>query len=586
MNPAIGLAVTLRVRMNAADAYQSDGTVSPARILELLADVATELMIRLDGDEGSLRKLQQVEMLAPVYVGEYVEATGVVSEISNTTRKLVFEARKVISHAQGENLAPSAADALHQPIVICRAVATGVVPRNRQRRPRLTLPALGPARGQSARLPQGQVFVTPPPSIVVTPPRQTPAEVIIAASIVGGCVTREQTPHVPVEPQQIAEEAKRCTDAGASVIYLGIDDVTETTDVLAKRMTDTVAAIRNACDCVIVVSAVAQGPSDLERRLAFADCGADIVAIAGGSFNFVDAVVPTSRGLVRDIAVQLREQHIPAIVETYEFGHFEEAMALGRERILPAPLRLQFVFGVPGALGAQEHMVQFASERVPRSAVWFAAGVGRHQKRVTETAMRLGGHVRVGLADNIFVRKGVLAESSALFVEKTAAFALSIGRQPAPVKHTKQLLGLTIEPDHTEDNTSDVTTDTDAPTYEKTTQATSDGGSVSSDSTDSSVPSSTASKQTGKSSPSENVKKQALADQPPPWQAKTPEPLKPTEHAETTEQVKPTEQAEQEEKSPQSPSMSPQVSVEVSTESIEDIDWNDESVSSDPAPEK
>ncbi|HQK20853.1 MAG TPA: hotdog fold domain-containing protein, partial [Polyangiaceae bacterium] len=80
MNP-VGLAVTLRVRMSAADANQSNGSVSPARILALFSDAATELMIRLDGDEGSLRALQQVELLAPVYVGDYIEATGVLTKI-------------------------------------------------------------------------------------------------------------------------------------------------------------------------------------------------------------------------------------------------------------------------------------------------------------------------------------------------------------------------------------------------------------------------------------------------------------------------------------------------------------------------
>ncbi len=441
---AVGLAVTLRIRLSAADAYQSNGIVSPARILALLADVTTELMIRLDGDEGSLRGLQQVEMLAPVFVGDYIEATGVITKIGNTTRQVALEARKVATYARGDDLALSAADALASPILVCRAVGTSVVPRAQQRRPRLVLAALG-ARRDATRLPQGSVLVTPPPNIVITPPRQTPPEVMISASILGGGVTKNHTPHVPSTPEEAAKEAKRCVESGASIVYLGIDDMAAQPDSLSPRMTDTVAAIRAETTAVIVVSAIRPGSADPSSLLAFASCGADIVTTPLGSFNFGDSVVETRRSVVREVATTLRDRNVPVMVEAYELGHFEEAMLLGRDKALASPLRFQFVFGVPGAMGAQELMVQFISDRVPKSALWFAAGVGRHQRRVTETALRLGGHVRLGLADNIYLRRGVLAEGTATFIERSAAFAVSIGRQPVSPERARVLLGLVAE---------------------------------------------------------------------------------------------------------------------------------------------
>jgi 3-keto-5-aminohexanoate cleavage enzyme len=444
MNP-VGLAVTLRVRMSAADANQSNGSVSPARILALFSDAATELMIRLDGDEGSLRALQQVELLAPVYVGDYIEATGVLTKIGNTTRQLAFEARKVATYARGEDLALTAADALASPILVCRAIGTAVVPKAQQRRPRLVLAALG-TRKDSSRLPAGSVLVTPPPSIIVTPARQTPPEVMLAASILGGGVTKDHTPHIPATPEQAATEAKRCVDSGASIICLGVDDTSADAGTVASRMTDYVAAIRAVTQAVIVVSAIRPGTMDASSFLALADCGADILTASLGSFNFGDATVQTSRTVVREVTTGLRERGIPVMAEAYELGHFEEAMLLGRDRVLPAPLRLQFVFGVPGAIGAHETMLQFVSERIPKSALWFAAGVGRHQRRVTETAMRLGGHVRLGLADNIYHRRGVLAETSALFIERSASFALNIGRQPVSPDRARVLLSLVPPP--------------------------------------------------------------------------------------------------------------------------------------------
>lgn len=450
MNPAVGLAVTLRVRMAASDAYQSNGSVSPARILELLADVTTELMIRLDGDEGSLRGLQEVEMLAPVFVGDFIEATGVITKIGNTTRHVALEARKVVTYARGDDLPLTAADALASPIIVCRAVGTAVVPRPLQRRPRLVLAALPPSRKDATRLPQGNVVVTPPPNVVITPPRQTPPEVVIAASIMGGGVTKDHTPHAPATPREAADEAKRCRDAGASVVYLGVDDLTADTPALVERMGEIVAAIRATTDVIIVVSSISPGPADAAKRLALAHCGADLVSIATGSFNFGDAVVETRRALVREVASALRDRGVHTIAESFELGHLEEALTLCREKLMPSPLRIQFVFGVPGALGAHEDTIRFASERTPRNAVWFAAGVGRHQRRVTEVAMSLGGHVRLGIADNIYLRKGVLAEGTAPFIERSAAFARSIDRQPVDPDRAKWILGLAPRKDRTE----------------------------------------------------------------------------------------------------------------------------------------
>jgi len=427
--------------MSAVDGNYSGGAVGSARILALLEDVVTELMIRLDGDEGALRGLQQVEILAPVCAGDYVEATGVITKVGSTTRQVALEARKVATYAKGEDLAPSAADALASPVVVCRAIGTSVVPRAMQRRPRLVLPALASGHGVS-RLPPGVVHVTPPPHAVVTPPRKTPPEVIIAASIVGGGVTRDHTPHVPRTPEEVGKEAKRCVELGASVLYLGISDMAVDPCSLRGRMAEMVAAIRAETDAVVVVSAVRPGVADASRLLAFDDCGADVVGLPMGSFNYGDGVVGVSRASVREALLSLRGRGVPMIGEVYELGHCEEVVLLGRDRLISGPSRYQFVFGVPGAMGAQEGLMQFVADRLPKNAVWFAAGVGRYQRRVTEAAIQLGGHVRLGLADNIFYRRGVLAEGTSTFVERSVAYAVSVGRQPATVESARTMMGL------------------------------------------------------------------------------------------------------------------------------------------------
>src|SRR5579864_2583198 len=124
----IGTRVTLRLRMSAHDAHYAGELVDGARMLALFGDVATELLIRLDGDEGLFRAYETVEFLAPVFAGDFVEATAELVAVGNTSRKIRFEARKVISNVRGQGLAPSAADTLEEPVVVARAVGTCVVP--------------------------------------------------------------------------------------------------------------------------------------------------------------------------------------------------------------------------------------------------------------------------------------------------------------------------------------------------------------------------------------------------------------------------------------------------------------------------
>ena len=133
MSRGVGLKVTLRLRLSAHDAHYGGGLVDGARCLGLFGDVATELCVRLDGDEGLFRAYESVEFLAPLHAGDFVEVEGEIVQVGNTSRKMRFETRRVIRARP--DLSDSAAEALAQPVVICRAVGTCVVLADRQRSP-------------------------------------------------------------------------------------------------------------------------------------------------------------------------------------------------------------------------------------------------------------------------------------------------------------------------------------------------------------------------------------------------------------------------------------------------------------------
>jgi 3-aminobutyryl-CoA ammonia-lyase len=122
----------IRLRMSSQDAHYGGNLVDGARMLGLFGDVATELLIRNDGDEGLFVAYDNVEFLAPVYAGDYIEAEGEIVSVGNSSRKMVFEARKVI--VPRPDISDSACDVLEEPIVVCRASGTCVVPKNKQRK--------------------------------------------------------------------------------------------------------------------------------------------------------------------------------------------------------------------------------------------------------------------------------------------------------------------------------------------------------------------------------------------------------------------------------------------------------------------
>ncbi len=424
----IGTKVTLRLRMSAHDAHYAGELVDGARILALFGDLATELLIRLDGDEGLFRAYETVEFLAPVFAGDYIEGIAELCAIGNTSRRIRFEARKVISNFRVSGLAPSAAQVLDEPVVVARAVGTCVVPKDLQRKSReLYMPGLpaGPAPGSEA-------LVTPPVG----------DDVILTAAIVGAELTRAQTPHLPITPQEVAEEAARCREAGAAVIHLHVRNDDGSNTQSSARFAEVIEAVRRACDCVIQPSTGGAVGMSIDERAGPLACKPEMATLNCGSINFGDDVFVNTRPDIRKLAARIRATGALPELECYEVGHVEEALALAAEGAIGGPLHFQFVLGIKGAIGAREDAVQYLRSLLPADATWGVAATGRFQQPMTELAMRLGGNARVGLEDNIYVSKGVLAQGSAPLVARAAAYARSIGRTPADPSRARELLGL------------------------------------------------------------------------------------------------------------------------------------------------
>ncbi len=419
------MKVTLRVRLSAHDAHYAGELVDGARMLGFFGDVATELLIRLDGDEGLFRAYESVEFLAPVFAGDYIEVEAELLSVGNTSRKMRFEARKVVTNVRAMGVPPSAADVLDTPVVVCRAIGTCVTPKDLQRKKALPGPSLPEAKVHA--LGTGQSL---------------PEELVLAAAIVGAEVTRNQTPYLPITAQEIADEAARCRDAGAAIVHLHVRNPDGSPTQASDRFQEAIEAIAKKTDVIVQTSTGGAVGMSIAERAGPLACRPEMATLNLGTVNFGDDVFVNTRPDIRALASRIREAGSVPELECYEVGHVEEGISLAKEGLLKAPFHFQFVLGIAGAIGATEENLRTLVARLPEGSTWAVAAVGRHQRPMTELAMRLGGHARVGLEDNIYLDKGVLSEGSAPLVARAALYARSIGRKPLSPEAARAHLGL------------------------------------------------------------------------------------------------------------------------------------------------
>jgi 3-keto-5-aminohexanoate cleavage enzyme len=269
-----------------------------------------------------------------------------------------------------------------------------------------------------------------------------PDPLIITAAVVGAETMREHTPHVPYTPEEIAREAERCRQAGASMVHVHgrKDDGTPTQD--RETFRQILDQIRDRCDVLVQFSTGGAVGMSVEERIEALDLRPDMATLTTGTVNFGDEVFLNSLPMIRQIAQRLGEFGVAPEVEIFDTGMVDTALRLVKEELLEEPLHFDFVLGVPGGMGGRPENLEFLVDMIPAGSTWSVAGIGRHELPLAYKAVDMGGHVRVGLEDNIFIEKGVLAKGSYELVEKVADYARAQGREIATPEIARAILGL------------------------------------------------------------------------------------------------------------------------------------------------
>lgn len=267
-------------------------------------------------------------------------------------------------------------------------------------------------------------------------------KLIITAAICGAEVTKEHNPNVPYTVEEIAREAEAAYMAGASIIHLHVreDDGTPTQD--KERFRVCIEEIKKRCPDVIIQPSTggAVGMTD-EERLQPTELNPEMATLSCGSVNFGgDEIFLNTETSIVNFAKRMKERGIKPELEIFDKGMIDVALKLVKKGLVDKPLHFDFVLGVQMAATARD--LVFLVDSIPEGSTWTVAGIGRYEMPMAAIAIAMGGHVRVGFEDNIYLSKGVLAKSNGELVEKVVRIAKELGREIAGPDEAREILGL------------------------------------------------------------------------------------------------------------------------------------------------
>lgn len=270
---------------------------------------------------------------------------------------------------------------------------------------------------------------------------------IITCAITGAESTKDQNPAVPYTVQELVVSSLDAIEAGATIIHLHVreNDGTPTQDkTIFKKVIDEIHRVYPK----IIVQVTTGGAASMtkEERAEVLDLDIEMATLDCGTINFglrdifVNKVVDISY-----FAERMNSKGISYELECFEKGHIDTVMYLAKKGIIQKPLHFSFVLGVLGAMKGEERDFMFMKDSIPEDATFSVAGIGKYEFPLAELSIRHGGHVRVGLEDNLYLEKGVLAKSNRELVDKAKELILKHHRSVATIDETRKILGMEIK---------------------------------------------------------------------------------------------------------------------------------------------
>jgi 3-keto-5-aminohexanoate cleavage enzyme len=267
-------------------------------------------------------------------------------------------------------------------------------------------------------------------------------KLIITAALTGAEVTREQQPNLPLTPDEIAQAAYECFKAGASIVHVHARDEEGNPTQSYDIYKDIKEKTAEKCNVIFQPSTGGAVWHTAEERMQPIELSPEMATLSTGTTNFGPDVFMNTEEYILKFANKMKEFGVKPEIECFERGMINNAVKLAKKGVLNSPIHFDFVLGVPGACPGEARDLMYFADSIPEGSTWTVAGIGRYEMPLATLAITMGGHVRVGFEDNVYIEKGVLAESNAQLVEKVARMAKELGREVATPDEARQILGL------------------------------------------------------------------------------------------------------------------------------------------------
>jgi 3-keto-5-aminohexanoate cleavage enzyme len=270
-------------------------------------------------------------------------------------------------------------------------------------------------------------------------------KLIISVGITGSRITRQQTPYIPITPEEIGQSGVQAWREGASILHVHVRDPKTglgTQDIsIFKQVVEYLRSETDAIIC-LTTSGIPGRNLPTRERLAPLSLSPELISFDAGSVNMGDNIFLNHPEFLKELAQEALVREIKPELEVFEVGMVYTCLGFLRKNLLKPPLHFQFVLGTIGGMPATAKSILHLTEVIPEGSTWSVIGVGSDQLTMAMFGMAMGGHVRVGLEDNIYFSRGVLAKSNAQLVERVVKIANTFGRDVANPQEARKILNV------------------------------------------------------------------------------------------------------------------------------------------------
>lgn len=292
----------------------------------------------------------------------------------------------------------------------------------------------------------------PHPDLIRPYPLTPYPKIIINAALTGMVATRDDSPHVPLTPAEIIEDAVKCREAGASIIHLHARGRDGTPVYEKAYYREIIETIRDQCpDLILCASTSGRLFNNFEQRsdvlTLTGKARPDMASLTLGSLNFPQSASITDPDMIKRLAEKMRENGIVPELEVFDSSMLYTMKCLMRDQILTPPYYCNLLLGSQYSTPATVFNLACIVKDMPYDTQWAAAGIGIFQLKMNTTAILMGGHVRVGLEDNLYDDAGkTRLMTNVALVERVAGLARALGREVATPSEAREIIGLPPEP--------------------------------------------------------------------------------------------------------------------------------------------